>query len=135
MNQQAANLTTFVTLEAETCCNCGMAFGMPSGYRRELLNAKRGQMFYCPAGHPQHYTGKSEAARLKEQLAAQEEMTRYAREDALRQERFARAARGQVTKIKNRIKHGVCPCCKRTFVNVARHMTSKHPDYSKQDIG
>lgn len=39
--------------------------------------------------------------------------------------------RGVVTKTKNRIGKGVCPCCNRTFVELARHIATKHPDYAK----
>ncbi|WP_159103999.1 hypothetical protein [Rhodopseudomonas sp. B29] len=47
-------------------------------------------------------------------------------------ERRAAAARGQVTKIKNRVGHGVCPCCNRTFANLARHMAGEHPGYTAE---
>jgi hypothetical protein len=33
------------------------------------------------------------------------------------------------TRIRNRIAAGVCPCCTRTFKNVARHIKDKHPTY------
>lgn len=33
------------------------------------------------------------------------------------------------TRIKNRVKNGVCPCCNRTFENLARHMQAKHSDF------
>lgn len=39
------------------------------------------------------------------------------------------AQRGVTTRIKNRVKHGVCPCCQRTFRQLAAHMKSKHPDF------
>jgi len=39
------------------------------------------------------------------------------------------AARGRVTKIKRRVQHGVCPCCNRTFSNLASHMKTKHPEF------
>jgi hypothetical protein len=28
------------------------------------------------------------------------------------------------------VKHGVCPCCKRTFENLARHMKGQHPTFA-----
>ncbi len=42
-----------------------------------------------------------------------------------------RAQKAAKTKLKNRIKHGVCPCCKRTFQNIAKHIATKHPGYGK----
>ena len=39
------------------------------------------------------------------------------------------AAKGkQLTRLQKRIHAGVCPCCNRTFTNVARHMKTKHPN-------
>ena len=29
-----------------------------------------------------------------------------------------------------RVEHGVCPCCKRSFSALARHMATKHPEYA-----
>lgn len=29
-----------------------------------------------------------------------------------------------------RIAAGVCPCCRRSFTDLARHMSSQHPDYA-----
>lgn len=31
----------------------------------------------------------------------------------------------------DRVGKGVCPCCKRSFTNLRRHMTTKHPDVAK----
>ena len=39
------------------------------------------------------------------------------------------AAKGQLTKVKKRVGNGVCPCCTRSFTDLARHMESKHPAY------
>ena len=52
---------------------------------------------------------------------------REAREGA---ERRASAARGQVTKLKNRAAAGVCPCCNRQFQNLKNHMATKHPEFN-----
>jgi hypothetical protein len=37
-----------------------------------------------------------------------------------------------VTKLKQRVANGVCPCCHRSFVNLHRHMAGQHPDYTKE---
>lgn len=42
---------------------------------------------------------------------------------------LASYARGQLTKLKRRVSNGVCPCCNRSFADLHRHMTEKHPDY------
>ncbi|HYC31767.1 MAG TPA: hypothetical protein VEB59_05720, partial [Gemmatimonadales bacterium] len=40
-----------------------------------------------------------------------------------------RSTKGVVTKIKRRVAGGVCPCCNRTFSDLARHMSGKHPGW------
>jgi hypothetical protein len=81
---------------------------------------------------------ESENDRLKAQLAAEQQRTAWATERAESQARALvsaehrlRATRGVVTKIKRRVAHGVCPCCQRTFKDLARHMEGQHPDYAK----
>lgn len=118
----------------ETCCTCGIAFALPEEYQEKKMENHTN--FYCPNGHAQHYGGKTEAEKLKDKLAAEESRHAQTRADRDREqklrrqaERSARAQRGQVTKIKNRIWRGVCPCCNRTFVDLQKHMMSKHPEF------
>lgn len=48
--------------------------------------------------------------------------------------RSAAAYKGAATRLKNRAKAGVCPCCNRTFQNLARHMASQHPDHETDNV-
>lgn len=92
--------------------------------------------FHCPNGHAQHYTAEKsereqlrrERDRLKYDAARLEDEAREAREEADAARRSAAAMKGVATRMKNRVKHGVCPCCNRTFADLARHMATKHPD-------
>jgi hypothetical protein len=125
-----------VTLVAHECCTCGVAFAMPES----LMAARRrdGDWFYCPAGHPAHFT-ESDADKLKRALAREQEVVRQlAREKAAKDQIAATlrdassklaATESQLTRQKKRHAAGVCPCCKRTFQQLVRHMQSKHPDY------
>ncbi len=85
---------------------CGWAGGQGENKRlkRELENANRGR------------------ASLQGQLARTEDLRDHHR-------RSASAYKGQLTKAKKRAANGVCPCCSRTFSDLARHMKSKHPDF------
>lgn len=124
-------------LSAGKCIQCKCVVWLPD----ELYNAaQRGRgkvQFFCGYGHSMVFAvGESEndklrreRDRLAQQIAERDDRIRQERERAEAAERRASAARGQVTRIKNRVSHGVCPCCSRTFENLARHMTSKHPDY------
>ena len=121
----------------ETCCNCGMRFPMFASFERHVRRYSGGKdergEFYCPKGHAQHYSAESDGDRAK-RLAAELSAAKQ-REETLRyQARIAEQKRkAEVTKRKNiekRIANGVCPCCKRTFIDLQRHMKSKHPEFS-----
>jgi len=118
-------------LETTTCANCGVLFAMPQHLTASRMTDK--EIFYCPNGHTLSFK-KSEVDRLKEELAREKEAAQRARDESARKDRLLSAARGQATKIKKRISNGVCPCCNRTFINLQRHMGTKHPDWKDQDI-
>lgn len=129
-------ITRQIEFVVEHCCNCHVPFAMT----RDTYNRRREdhKTFYCPNGHPQVYTGKSELQRAREEIDRQKrtiewerERTKQARDERDRKEYERRAAVGQVTKIKKRIGRGVCPCCNRTFENLARHMSNQHPEYTE----
>lgn len=117
-------------LVVEECCSCGVIFGLPDDLRDQLL-ARRGTPFYCPNGHKQWYTGKSEAEKLRAQLANEKDRTEYWREEHGRERRSHSATKGQLTKARNRIGKGVCPCCNRSFPALAEHMRTEHPEFSE----
>jgi hypothetical protein len=95
------------------------------------------QTFRCPWGHEQHFPlGKSEAQKLQEELDRErrrrqtaEQNIEWESQQRKQAERSATAYKGQATRLRNRAKSGVCPCCNRTVSQLARHMASKHPDF------
>lgn len=123
------------------CCICHCDMWLPPALDEAARRSRgpNGIQFFCAYGHRQHYSlGENEETklrrerdRLKQQLAEKDD--EISRQRGLREdtERRLSAQRGVVTRIKNRIGHGVCPCCNRTFENLARHMTSKHPEYAE----
>lgn len=117
----------YTKLEVEVC-TCGVLFAAPE----HMLDKRRedGKSFYCPNGHSLVYG--SENAKLKAQL--QRERDRAGRLAARldQTEASRRAYKGQATRIKNRVSKGVCPCCNRSFRDLARHMKSKHPDFAAE---
>ena len=119
----------------EVCCACGVEFGLPAHYNKERRQDGKG--FYCPNGHTLSYgEGSHEKLRrerdlLRQRLAEKGDVIVEAYEATARAERTASTYKGHVTRIKNRVGKGACPCCNRTFQNLARHMNSKHPDYSQ----
>lgn len=133
---------TFVgTLYIEECCSCGVHFGMTKETYKIFRDNHKD--FSCPFGHLQHYTGKSESEQLNDErkkIQQLEKSLKYTQEsrDYYQQKNedhknALRATKGVVTKMKNRVANGVCPCCTRTFTNLKRHIADKHPNYKKED--
>lgn len=135
---RGATITHTGTLVVEHCCNCGTAFAMPSGLQAQRI--KDHQEFYCPAGHRQYYTGPTEAQKLKKELDYSKQELEYANRRAAsaegrakREQARANGFKGAMRKVKRRVSNGVCPCCTRTFKDLAAHMNQKHPDYASTE--
>ena len=107
----------------------------------DTMHARRkadGESFFCPNGHSAAYKEteadklRRERDRLTQRLAEKDDA--IARQRNLREaaERQLSAARGRITKIKNRVSKGVCPCCNRQFSNLHRHMTTEHPTFTAE---
>jgi hypothetical protein len=105
--------------------------------------AQRGKgkiSFHCAYGHSNVFcVGDNEETklrrerdRLQQRLAEKDDEIKRQRDMREGTERQLSATRGVVTRIKNRVGHGVCPCCNRTFGDLARHMHTKHPTYAAE---
>lgn len=114
-------------LSTETCCNCGMLFAMPQDVQRRRRDDKA--TFYCPAGHAQHYTGPTEADKLRREVERERQVREAAEARAGKAEQnLAQVARAH-RKMRQRVMNGVCPCCNRSFGNLRQHMKTEHPDF------
>lgn len=122
------------TLTIIDCPNCGMPFGISEDFEKRRRNDHAD--FYCPRGHVMAYTGKSDAekarddaAALRRRLECTEATLTHTRDQLQATEYQRRAQKANNTKLRKRIAAGVCPCCNRTFQDVARHMKGQHPEY------
>lgn len=118
-------------LEELTCGSCGVVHAIPQGMYE---NCKReGGFWYCPNGHQRGWREGAEKTKIL-QLEAELRSEQRRREAALVRANDATAkavkAERALSRHKTRAKNGVCPCCKRTFQQLARHMANKHPDYN-----
>jgi hypothetical protein len=117
------------------CGTCGVWFALPEVLYDTL--AAEGGFFTCPNGHrrgwdkgtlqKQNERLQQEQARLEQALAAEHRRLIAAQAQTTK-------ARKQVVKMQKRAAAGVCPCCNRTFNNMARHMKTKHPEFKTADI-
>jgi hypothetical protein len=115
------------------CGTCGVIHTVPKlvydNHRAE------GGFHSCPNGHQrgwskegsEHERIRRERDRLAQQLAEKDD-------EIARQRRMREEAEGQVTKLKKRASVGVCPCCNRTFQQLARHMAQKHPTFNAESV-
>ncbi len=132
-------LTHVEPLVLERCCVCDMTFAMPEWFQKKALDRRPLFSFFCPKGHSQHYNGKSTEQQLRDDLARTkhllEQTQARAAENRESAERIARrlsATQGVVTRQRNRIAAGKCPCCSKTFADVARHMRRQHPKWNPE---
>ena len=116
---------------------CGTEFMMSDAmyeYQKSVMG-KGG--WYCPGcGKGRIFTGKTKEDELEEEVAAlkrgkdlAERQAQAERENVQYQKRCVAAQKGARTRLINRIKNGICPCCNRTITQLARHMKTKHPEY------
>jgi hypothetical protein len=117
------------------CHTCGMPYAIPTPLYNSALryhgDRPNGWQLVCPIGHVWFYTGETrlEKARREAKEARDLAARRTAEKDQI--QASLTATKGHVTRQKKklaRVEAGVCPCCKRTFQNLARHMQSKHPN-------
>lgn len=115
------------------CPNCGIPYGLDKDFDRRNNEENRG--WYCPRGHSVVFT-KSDLAKAQEEAERERgrrlraEARAIASEDQARAaERSARATRGHLTRLRQRIANGVCPWCKRSFSDVRRHVAGQHPEH------
>lgn len=124
-----------------TRCWCGVQHGVPESlYRmveRQHNSGEAQTSIYCPLGHQWSFSGEPNYKKLERQLAntrAQLDQAyaavRDERESRRATQRRLSATQGVVTRTKNRIANGVCPCCKRHFKDLHRHMAGQHPNYT-----
>lgn len=132
-----STLTYTGTLHILTCGECSIPHAIPVEMHRDRLD--NGGDWWCPNGHKLHFL-TTEKGRLEAELAREKKLRGWSesRETSLRDqlgatERSLRGHKAAKTRIKNRIAAGVCPCCNRSFQNVARHMAGQHPDFSKHE--
>lgn len=55
-------------LQKITCCACYVPFWVSTQHQERLINSK--ESFYCPSGHAQHYSGRTDAERIREEKDA-----------------------------------------------------------------
>jgi hypothetical protein len=118
------------------CFTCKMVYAIPTSLYESAIAypgaQPKGWKLCCPLGHTWWFTGRNVEQKLEDER-------RRAGRLAAERDQFAARERGQraaKTRAQNKLKRtnarvaaGVCPCCNRTFQQLARHMASQHPEF------
>lgn len=128
MRQNQLRYEVNLTVTSVECCSCGALVFMSTDF--EERRRRDHKQWYCTScGTNQHWKQQSDIEKLRADLEAEQKR----KMDALSQANELRAnlAKEQEahTRLKKRMKNGVCPCCHRTVSQLARHMKTKHPDF------
>jgi len=132
------NINVDVTLTEINCGCCGGTYAINERYReQQYRDGGSWNCPYCKTGWG--YGENNERSNLEKKLEREKKLRRWAEENANKllksidvANRRIAAHKGVSTRMKNRAKAGVCPCCTRTFKQLAAHMKNKHPDYVKE---
>jgi len=96
--------------------------------------------FHCSYGHAQHFADEDdeitkirrERDRLKQQMAERDDRIQRLIKLANDAEATTRKVKAEKAKLTKRASAGLCPCCNRSFANMAAHMKTKHPEFNAE---
>lgn len=117
-----------------SCCRCGAMNYFPEKQLASWRNRKMGMVFHCwSCATHQGWTGETRDEKrqreLRDQVRRLQDRTEDLREQRDAERRSLAATKGHLTRQRKRAAAGTCPCCNRTFKQLADHMAKKHPDY------
>lgn len=126
----------FITFTVNDCPTCGVVYALTKEYEARRL--EDGRSWHCPNGHsmlfrkPESQKQRERAESLAKQLERANIGRQAARDQADAAERSARAYKGHMTRLRNRVANGVCPVagCHRNFANVKAHVIGQHPEWA-----
>ena len=117
-----------IELQTVDCGVCGGSYAINK--RHHTWCHENGKAWTCPyCKCSWGYAGIGEVDKLKNELEAERARKQAALERANRVEADLLKAQRAEKRMKTRIAAGTCPCCQRTFKQLAAHMHRKHPDY------
>ena len=120
-------------LKVIQCGTCGVWHAIPQAMFDTCY--QEGGYWRCPNGHSRGYSEGSirkELEKEKKRRKWAEENAQRAREEADEAERRRKAQKAATTRLRNRAKAGICPCCNRHFKQLEAHMANKHPDFTPE---
>lgn len=107
------------------CGECGIEFGVPDHFYKE--RKENGTGWCCPNGHNRVFRESDVTKLERERNILKQQNARLADEAAAAISAREKSER-ESKRLKKRISAGTCPCCNRTFSNMAAHMKTQHPE-------
>ena len=90
---------------------------------------REGGFWHCPNGHSRGWakgTDEIERENIRRERDKLKQDAARLECEVVEQRARAETAEKKVVQIKSRASAGVCPCCNWTFLNIQRHMKTKH---------
>lgn len=125
-----AEFVSNVQYRTHECGECGVNFAFTLDFYNQRLRDHKN--WFCPNGHTRHFSGPSEADKLRAELERKEQMLAAANSRATTAETERQQVGRAHKRMRERVMNGVCPCCNRTFQNLMSHMKTEHPDFKEK---
>ena len=132
INAAMQTYSTLVDLTTIKCGQCGGIYAIVERFRKRL--EEEGGFWHCPYCKTGWGYGEGENDRLKKDRDIFASRCSHLSDQLGREKRSGIALRGHLTRAKKRSIAGLCPCCKRHFANLKRHIQTKHPGYCKAAV-
>ena len=123
------------------CWRCKCEVWLPTSLYKAAKHSSR-ISFFCAYGHEAIFSeGETEADKLRrerdrlaQQMAEREDRIKKLIDAANTTDQMYRKLKAEKTKLVKRSAAGTCPCCKRTFRQMALHMAKQHPDFKAEEV-
>lgn len=112
-----------------TCPVCGIHYAIDKtvmDYKFGLPADDNQMVWYCPNGHNLIFRESDLDRQRRRAERAEQEQARLADELRLSEKREK--------KLKRRSAAAMCPCCKRSFSNMLRHIKHMHPEFVADNV-
>ena len=116
------------------CWKCKSDVWLPASLYKAARHSSR-IVFFCPYGHEAIFSeDETEADKLRRERDRLLQRTAQLNDELSAEKRRAFALEEAAVKARKRAKAGTCPCCHRTFRQMALHMRNKHPGFKAEEI-
>lgn len=124
------------------CWQCKSEMWLPQSLYDAAMHGRSKITFYCGYGHGQVFAeGEGEEAKLRrerdrlfQRVAQLDDTIKAQHRELLVADKKLADLKTQRKVMVRRAKAGTCPCCHRTFRQMALHMKQKHPEFKVETL-